>query len=91
MTTLRDALRKPDLLSSALIFYEYSITFSDETRLFWTKKITGAVVLFFANRYITLAYNLYLIYFENAPQSGGEEVSFLAFLQVAFTDYSFQL
>ena len=48
-------------------------------------------MLFFANRYITLAYNLYLIYFENAPQSGGEEVSFLAFLQVAFADYSFQL
>ena len=34
------------------------ITFGREVNLFWTHKYTGASVLFFANRYVTLAWNL---------------------------------
>ncbi len=38
--------------------YEYCITIGKEVRLFWGKKITGAAVLFFVNRYLVLFYNI---------------------------------
>ena len=40
------------LTSLDLIFFEYFLTFDQEVRLFWGKKLTGAVALFFANRYL---------------------------------------
>ena len=61
------------LVSEALVFFEYSLTISDEIRLFWGKKATGAVVLFLANRYLTLAYMAFEIawtYTEPIVQSG---------------------
>ncbi|KAH9939062.1 uncharacterized protein BXZ73DRAFT_29522, partial [Epithele typhae] len=36
------------------IFYEYLITFGQEVELFWGRKINGASVLFFVNRYVVL-------------------------------------
>ncbi|TFK81866.1 hypothetical protein K466DRAFT_590969 [Polyporus arcularius HHB13444] len=42
--------------TTAWIFYESLITFDSETRLFWTKRLTGASVMFFVARYTTLAY-----------------------------------
>ena len=38
--------------------YDYIITFGQEIELFWTMNITGATVLFFANRYITLLFDI---------------------------------
>ncbi|OJT13584.1 hypothetical protein TRAPUB_9865 [Trametes pubescens] len=37
---------------SAVVFYEYVISFDDEVRLVWRRKITGASVIFFLNRYL---------------------------------------
>ena len=42
-----------------LILYEYLLTLSDETELFWDGKITGATFLFLANRYLALVNYLY--------------------------------
>ena len=49
------------LTTSALIFFEYLLTFDQELRLFWGKKLTGAVALFFINRYTTIIYTIYLM------------------------------
>ncbi|KAI1783011.1 hypothetical protein LXA43DRAFT_977319 [Ganoderma leucocontextum] len=45
----------------ALIVYEYLITIGAEVELFWKQKITGASVLFLANRYLMLFYTLSLL------------------------------
>ncbi|KAM5541382.1 hypothetical protein V8D89_004936 [Ganoderma adspersum] len=45
----------------ALIVYEYLITIGAEVELFWRRKVTGASVLFLANRYLVLFYNLSLL------------------------------
>ena len=44
-----------------MLFFEYILTFDQEVRLFWGKKLTGAVALFFANRYTTIIYTIYLM------------------------------
>ncbi|TBU37926.1 hypothetical protein BD309DRAFT_1023245 [Dichomitus squalens] len=42
--------------SSALLAYDYTLTFGNEVALFWTSgHMSGAAVLFVLNRYITLA------------------------------------
>ena len=41
-------------LSAMLPFYDFIITFGDESGLFWKKRVTGASVLFFASRYLTI-------------------------------------
>ncbi|KAI0325606.1 hypothetical protein GY45DRAFT_1260568 [Cubamyces sp. BRFM 1775] len=43
---------------AALIFHEYFITFDSEVRLIWRRRITGASVLFFLNRYIMIFDNV---------------------------------
>ncbi|KAI9068729.1 hypothetical protein FKP32DRAFT_1671971 [Trametes sanguinea] len=42
---------------ASLIFHEYLITFDSEVRLIWRRKITGATILFFLNRYIMILQN----------------------------------
>ena len=49
------------LTTSVLIFFEYLITLDQEVKLFWRNKLTGAVALFFANRYITITYTMYFM------------------------------
>ncbi len=39
-------------MTAAVVFYEYVISFDDEVRLVWRRKITGASVIFFLNRYL---------------------------------------
>ena len=39
---------------AAFVFYEHFLTFDVELEYFWTPKITGAVVLFLANRYLNI-------------------------------------
>ena len=46
---------------SVILLYDYTITFPYEVRLFWQKKATGATVLFFANRYLTLFYYIFVL------------------------------
>ena len=36
------------------LVYDYLLTFSQEVSLFWNRRWTGATVLFFSNRYLTL-------------------------------------
>ena len=36
-------------------------------RLFWGKKLTGAVALFFANRYTTIVYTIYATVVDLVP------------------------
>ena len=38
----------------ALILYDYLLTFDAEVKYFWSTNITGASVLFIANRYLNL-------------------------------------
>ncbi|KAI1783670.1 hypothetical protein LXA43DRAFT_1045534 [Ganoderma leucocontextum] len=45
----------------ALIFYEYIATLPTEVAYFWCKRITGASLLFYANRYLVLAYSAALL------------------------------
>ena len=38
-----------------VFIYDYVLTFAQEVQLIWGRKITGASVLFWLNRYLTLA------------------------------------
>ena len=55
------------LTTSVLIFFEYLLIFDQEVRLFWGKKLTGAVALFFANRYTTIVYTIYSVLVDLVP------------------------
>ncbi|RDX42916.1 hypothetical protein OH76DRAFT_1422252 [Lentinus brumalis] len=44
---------------SGLVVYEYMITFGREVELFWTGRLTGAAILFFFNRYLSLVVDVY--------------------------------
>ncbi|KAI0685066.1 hypothetical protein C8T65DRAFT_748277 [Cerioporus squamosus] len=44
---------------SGLVVYEYMITFGREVELFWKGRLTGAAILFFFNRYLSLLVNVY--------------------------------
>ena len=52
-----------------MIFFEYLLTFDQEVRLFWGKKPTGAVALFFANRYATIIYTIYYMLVNVVPST----------------------
>ena len=41
-----------------MVAYEYLITFQREVQLFWKGKWTGAAILFYFNRYLSLVVNL---------------------------------
>lgn len=45
-------------LPIALLVYDYFLTLPAEVNLFWKRRRTGAAVLFFANRYLSLLYNI---------------------------------
>ena len=42
-----------------VLICEYLVTFPDEVNLFWKRRWTGATVLFFMNRYISLSYHIF--------------------------------
>ena len=52
-----------------VVIYEYSLTIFSEIQLFWRGKLTGAVALFLANRYITLCLTLYELGLFLAPET----------------------
>ncbi|KAH9944974.1 uncharacterized protein BXZ73DRAFT_38142 [Epithele typhae] len=47
------------IVGIVLIIYDYTITFGREVDLFWTKRFSGATVLFIANKYISLINHLF--------------------------------
>ncbi|KAL1938040.1 hypothetical protein VTO73DRAFT_12051 [Trametes versicolor] len=46
-----------DWAEATVIFYEYAITLDSEVRLIWRRKITGASIIFFLNRYLLVLQN----------------------------------
>ena len=48
-----------DRTLSVVLLYDYCLTFIQEIELFWMSAWTGAAVLFFMNRYITLVFKIY--------------------------------
>ena len=58
-----------------IVLYEYTLTFPDEVNLFWKQKITGATVLFMANRYLVVGlYASYSIWSMLPPSAMNEKV-----------------
>ena len=51
---------RTDLQLLALLFYDYVLTFPAEVRCIWNRKITGASLLFFVNRYCFLVFKVLL-------------------------------
>lgn len=47
-------LRSRLIYFPALVAYEYLLTFYDEVKAIWRRKITGASVLFIVNRYVLI-------------------------------------
>lgn len=45
-------------IHTAVIIYEYLANLDAEVELFWRRKVTGASVVFFGNRYMMLVYAL---------------------------------
>ena len=45
-------------LYAVLLIYDYMITFGREVDAFWTRRFSGATVLFFSNKYLTLLNHL---------------------------------
>ena len=58
-------------MASVLIFFEYVLTFDEELRFIWRKKLTGAVGLFLANRYTTILSTIYYILITVVPATYG--------------------
>ena len=50
-----------------VVFFEYFITFGQEVDLFWRGKITGATVLFLANRYLSMILFGYMVVINSFP------------------------
>ncbi|EJF57615.1 hypothetical protein DICSQDRAFT_68854, partial [Dichomitus squalens LYAD-421 SS1] len=49
------------------VFYEFLLTLDLEIRLVWHRRLRGATLIFFLNRYITLAKYLFTMLSEHAP------------------------
>ncbi|TCD64638.1 hypothetical protein EIP91_003840 [Steccherinum ochraceum] len=47
--------------STALLFYEYLLTFSDEIRCVWKARFSGVTLLYIFARYSTIAYRVFMI------------------------------
>ncbi len=47
-----------DSVPTALVVYDFVITLDREMKLFWTRRFTGATVLFFTIRYMPLLYGI---------------------------------
>lgn len=57
-----------------LVFYEFLLTWDAEVRLFWGREVTGASVIFFANRY-TMFFFALLSLVQISPLAGSASVS----------------
>ncbi len=57
------------MMPSVLLIYDTLLTLGREVHLFWTGQMTGARILFLANRYISLLWNVYVVVGQSAPFS----------------------
>ncbi len=62
-TSIRPAVSDAILIFVVLVGYDYVLTIRREYRLFWKRKVDGASILFYANRYIALLYYVGLAYY----------------------------
>ena len=60
MTVVDPARRVPMLIVdyTALVFFEHAIVMDREIKFFWTRKFSGAAVLFLTNRYLIILYSV---------------------------------
>nr|VWO95765.1 Homeobox domain-containing protein [Ganoderma boninense] len=58
-----------DVGVAALIVYDYLLTVRRESRLFWTRRVNAASVLFFTKRYFALLYYVVLVYYRSVRAS----------------------
>lgn len=52
------------ILATAVIVYDWILTFPEEIRVIWTRKMTGAKILFLLNRYLWVAGYLLQLMFD---------------------------
>ena len=53
---------------SAILYFDYSLTFVTEVQRFWTRHVSMASFVFFLNRYLTLLGHVPVMYeFYGAP------------------------
>ena len=53
---------------SAILYFDYSLTFITEVQRFWTRHVSTASFIFFLNRYFTLLGHVPVMYeFYGAP------------------------
>ena len=72
-----------------LVLYEHLVTFNTEVQLFWAGGVTGASVLFFANRYMLLVYAL-LTLFQLSPIIQTVSVSLSKFALFGYNSWNIQ-
>ncbi|OBZ79303.1 hypothetical protein A0H81_00413 [Grifola frondosa] len=58
------------IASSAVLFFDFLVTIGLEVRFIWGRKFTGATVVYFINRYATLAERIILIILSLLPTTG---------------------
>lgn len=67
-------------MSTALLCYEYCITFSIEVRSIWKRKLSTGSAIFFLNRYVALFGRLaritQLVQWRNVPDVRADQVTF---------------
>lgn len=64
--------------TTAVVVYDWLLTFPDEFRLIWKRKLTGARILFLLNIYLFLSFNLTQVINDRAL-GFSDNVSTLAF------------
>ncbi|EED84214.1 predicted protein [Postia placenta Mad-698-R] len=69
------------LAGVCLVLYEYIITLSQEVSAMWQGKLTSATMIFFMNRYTTLAWGIsgILLLFNSIKQSGSNYTHLILF------------
>ena len=67
------------IVCTALFVYEYCITFSEEVRCIWLRKLSGGSAIFFINRYAILferaARMVQLVDWAHTPENQADEMS----------------
>ncbi|THH04356.1 hypothetical protein EW145_g5588 [Phellinidium pouzarii] len=49
------------LVAFAILYYDFLLTFRDEVRFFWSRKLNSVTILFFLNRYLSVLGNIPVI------------------------------
>lgn len=49
------------VVAAVIVLYDHILTFSQEVNLLWNAKLRGGTLVFFFNRYVALAWSIYMI------------------------------